>query len=62
MPPRLYHFPRFPISPPGLARRCFFASSQTLGVPTASSDDEATTKSRSVHICSTWGVPCSKSS
>ncbi|PPS24298.1 hypothetical protein BVY11_09590 [Pseudomonas amygdali pv. morsprunorum] len=50
MPPRLYHFPRFPISPPGLARRCFFAFSQSLGVPMASSEDEATTKTSSVYI------------
>ncbi|PBK51212.1 hypothetical protein C6380_09430 [Pseudomonas syringae pv. actinidiae] len=50
MPPRLYHFPRFPISPPGLARRCFLAFSQPSGVPMASSEDEATTKTVSVYI------------
>ncbi|PYD07967.1 hypothetical protein DND62_29310 [Pseudomonas syringae pv. pisi] len=50
MPPRHYYFPRFPISPPGFARRCFFAFSQPLGVPMASSEDEATTKTVSVYI------------
>ncbi|TFZ34077.1 hypothetical protein EWW49_27030 [Pseudomonas syringae] len=50
MPPRHYLFPRFPISPPGLAWRCFFAFSQPLGVPMASSEDEATTKTSSVYI------------
>ncbi|AVI87912.1 hypothetical protein B7R56_04650 [Pseudomonas savastanoi pv. retacarpa] len=49
MPPRHYHFPRFSISPPGFARRCFFAFTQYVGVPMAPSE-EATTKTTSVYI------------